>query len=85
MRRLACEAVIAAAEDAGLSCPDIDGFASYANDANESSIMQVALGSKQVRFASMAWGGGGACAAVAHAAAAVSTRRSCAKRNSVRA
>lgn len=71
--QLACEAVIAAAEDAGLSCPDIDGFASYANDANESSIMQVALGSKQVRFASIAWGGGGACAAVAHAAAAVST------------
>jgi acetyl-CoA acetyltransferase len=73
--QLACEAVIAAAADANLPCSDIDGFASYANDANEPSIMQMALGSKQVRFASMAWGGGGggACAAVAHAAAAVSS------------
>ena len=72
---LACRAVLAAAADAGLPCAEIDGFASYANDRNESSIMQIALGTRQVRFASMVWGGGGggACAAVAHAAAAVTS------------
>lgn len=71
--QLACEAVLAAAADAGIHCAEIDGFASFANDRNEPSIMQIALGTRQVRHASMVWGGGGggASAAVAHAAAAV--------------
>jgi len=73
--QLAAQAVVSAAADAGLPCSEIDGFASYANDASEPSLMQIALGAKQVRFASMVWGGGGggACAAVAHAAAAVTS------------
>ena len=71
--QLGAEAIVAAAADAGLPCSEIDGFASYANDASEPSVMQIALGARQVRFASMVWGGGGggAAGAVAHAAAAV--------------
>jgi hypothetical protein len=33
--RLACEAIIKAAEDAGIAVSDIDGLASYADDRNE--------------------------------------------------
>ncbi len=70
---LACRAIMAASDDAGLPVEAIDGFASFANDRNESAILSAALGTRQIRFASMAWGagGGGASAAVAHAAAAV--------------
>jgi len=70
---LACEAVLKAAADAGLSVSDIDGLASFANDASVPWLMQEALGLPELRFASMAWGGGGGgCyAAIAHAASAV--------------
>lgn len=73
--QLAAEAVLAAAADAKLPCELIDGFASYANDRSESAVMQTTLGTRQIRFASMVWGGGGggACGAVAHAAAAVTS------------
>ena len=70
---LAARAILAAARDAGLSPDRIDGFASYSDDRNEPSVMHATLGTRQLRFASMVWGGGGggACGAVAHAAAAV--------------
>lgn len=71
--QVAAEAVLAALDDAGMSPKDIDGFASYSNDANEAALMQVTLGVPQMRWSSMVWGGGGggSCAAVAQAAAAV--------------
>lgn len=70
---LALEAVSNAARDAGIPTGEIDGFASYSNDANLPAQMQLGLGAPVLRHASMAWGGGGGglLGAVAHAAAAV--------------
>ncbi len=71
--QVAAEAVLAALTDAGMTPDDVDGFASFSNDANEAALMQVALGVPQMRWSSMVWGGGGggSCAAVAQAAAAI--------------
>jgi acetyl-CoA acetyltransferase len=71
--QVAAEAVLHALRDAGLSPDDVDGFASYSNDANEAALMQVTLGVPRLRWASMVWGGGGggSCAAIAQAATAV--------------
>jgi len=70
---LACQAIIAAARDAGVPVSEIDGFTSFSNDASEPALLQVALGIPELRYASMVWGGGGggSCGAVAHAVAAV--------------
>lgn len=70
---MALAAVTAAADDAGLQSRQLDGFASYSNDANLPAQMQLALGMPMLRHASMVWGGGGGglLGAVAHAAAAV--------------
>ncbi|MEI6719201.1 MAG: hypothetical protein WCO67_00415 [Betaproteobacteria bacterium] len=70
---MALEAVAAAAADAGFSCRDIDGFASYSNDANLPAQMQQGLGIPVLRHASMVWGGGGGglLGAVAHARASI--------------
>lgn len=71
--QVAAEAVLAALADAGMTPADVDGFASFSNDANEAGLMQVALGVPQLRWMSMVWGGGGggSCAAIAQAAAAI--------------
>lgn len=71
--QVAAEAVLSALADAGLSPEDIDGFASFSNDANEAALMQVTLGVPQLRWSSMVWGGGGggSCAAMAQATTAV--------------
>jgi acetyl-CoA acetyltransferase len=70
---MALEAVKRAADDAGIATREIDGFASYSNDANLPAQMQLGLGVPVLRHASMVWGGGGGglLGAVAHAAAAV--------------
>src|SRR3970040_2154684 len=57
--QLACEAVLKAIEDAGLTVKDIDGICSYANDRNEPTMIAAALGIPQLRFSNMVWGGGG--------------------------
>ena len=71
--QVACEAIIAAARDAGVPVRELDGFASYSDDENEAILLHTALGCRQLRHASMVWGGGGGgnCGAIAHAAAAV--------------
>ena len=71
--RLACEAVMKAADDAGLKVSDIDGFCSYSNDRNEGARLAAALGLRELRFSNMVWGGGGGgmCGAVANAAMSV--------------
>lgn len=71
--KMCLEAVLAAAEDAGLAVDELDGFASYSNDRNEPSRIASALGLPELRFSNMVWGGGGGggSAAVGNAAAAV--------------
>jgi acetyl-CoA acetyltransferase len=70
---LACDAIIAAVEDAGLKISDVDGLASYAGDRNEPNLIQDALGLPDLRFAGMVWGGGGtgACGSLLQAVLAV--------------
>jgi hypothetical protein len=69
--KLALQAILAAAKDAGIDPKDIDGFASYSNDRNDPSRLAAALGTKELRFSNMQWGGGGGgvAAAVGNAAA----------------
>lgn len=71
--RLALEAIIRAADDAGIDVAEIDGIASYSNDRNDSIRVATALGLPELRFSNMVWGGGGGggSAAIGNAAAAI--------------
>lgn len=71
--QLTLEAILAAAEDAGLDVRDIDGFCSYSNDRNDPPRLAAALGSKDLSLSNMFWGGGGGggSGAVANACAAL--------------
>ncbi len=70
---LLLQAILRAAEDAGIAPQEIDGFASYSNDRNDPSRLAAALGIPDLRFSNMQFGGGGGgvAAAVANGAAAV--------------
>jgi acetyl-CoA acetyltransferase len=74
-RRTLLEAIVAAAEDAGIDPADIDGFCSFGDDENEPVKMMHDLGTKELRWSSAVWGGGGGgiCAAIGQAAAAIAT------------
>jgi acetyl-CoA acetyltransferase len=68
---LACKAIIAACDDAGLSVSDVDGFAYYSGGFDTALIAQT-LGIPEVRFtATLTGGGGGAAGCVGLAAAAI--------------
>ncbi|XOV87779.1 MAG: acetyl-CoA acetyltransferase [Pseudomonadota bacterium] len=71
--KLALQAILNAAEDAGLNVRDIDGFCSYSNDRNDPVRLGTAFNSKDIAFSNMFWGGGGGgvCGAVGNAAAAL--------------
>jgi len=71
--QITAEAISSALKDSGLTARDVDGFASFSNDANEGPLMQVALGVPEMRWSSMVWGGGGggSIAALSQACAAV--------------
>jgi acetyl-CoA acetyltransferase len=72
--KLALEAIVAAAEDAGISPADIDGFVSYGSERSEGQKMMPALGTKELRFAALAWShGGGIPGALNIAASAIAT------------
>jgi len=75
--QLSLEAILAAARDAGLAPGEIDGFASYSDDASTPDRLMIGLGTAQLRLASMVWGGGGggSCGALAQAASAVESGR----------
>lgn len=70
---LCCEAIRAAADDAGIDVSEIDGFSSYAAERHEPVLIQQTLGIPELRFSNMVWGagGGGCSAAVMNAALAV--------------
>lgn len=68
---MAAEAVVSAAEDAGLRLSEIDGFAGYAGGINTATLAQV-LGLPEVSYtATLPGGGGGSAGAVGLAASAV--------------
>jgi acetyl-CoA acetyltransferase len=71
--KLALQAILAACRDAGIDPKEVDGFASYGGDRSEAVRLAAALGTHELRFSNMHWGGGGGgvAAAVANAAAAV--------------
>src|SRR5437764_14041532 len=71
--QLVLEAILKAAEDAGIDPRDIDGYASYSNDRNDPPRLASALGSPDLSFSNMFWGGGGGggSGAVANASAAI--------------
>ncbi|HEY0453111.1 thiolase C-terminal domain-containing protein [Actinophytocola sp.] len=70
--QLAVEAAKAAISDAGLTPADIDGSVSFTHDENDESAVLTNLGIPRLRFTSRTpGGGGGSCATIQHAAAAV--------------
>ncbi len=73
--KLALQAVVTACASAGISPKEVDGFASFSNDRSDASRLAAALGIKDLRHASMQWGGGGGggSGAIANGAAAIAT------------
>jgi acetyl-CoA acetyltransferase len=70
---MACTAILAALDDAGLGVNDLDGFAIYANSCDPAQIGAV-LGVPEIRFAaSLTSGGGGAAGSLGLAAAAITS------------
>jgi acetyl-CoA acetyltransferase len=72
---LALRAIVAACDDAGLDPRDVDGFASYAGDVHDGTLLMQSLGTRELCWSSMAWGGGGGglAAAIGAAAGAICT------------
>jgi acetyl-CoA acetyltransferase len=65
------KAIIAAADDAGIKVPDIDGFA-YFSGGHDTSMLMETLGIPEVRFtATLTGAGGGSAGAVGLASAAI--------------
>lgn len=70
--QLACEAIKAACDDAGISPQDVDGLVRYEMDSNQETLLVQSLGIKNLRhWECVAYGGGAGNAVVGHAAAAV--------------
>jgi acetyl-CoA acetyltransferase len=68
---LACKAILAACEDAGLSIRDVDGFAYYSGGFDTALIAQT-LGIPEIKFtATLTGGGGGAAGSIGLAASAI--------------
>jgi acetyl-CoA acetyltransferase len=72
--QLACEAVKAALDDAGLAPADVDGLVTFTLDSSEEMEVGRSLGIDEVSmFSRIPYGGGAAAATVLHAAMAVAT------------
>src|ERR1700743_3200070 len=70
---LACKAILAALEDAGLAVHDLDGFAIYSSSCDPAQVASV-LGVPEVRFAAtLTSGGGGSAGALRLAGAAITS------------
>ncbi len=68
---MACKAILAALDDAGLTADDLDGFAYYSGGSDTALIAQI-LGVPEVRFTgALTGGGGGSAGSVGLAAAAI--------------
>ena len=73
LRKLCLQAIVAACDDAGIDPKDVDGFASYGADTNEAPRLCGPLGTREMRWASMVFGGGGGgnAGAIGQAASAI--------------
>jgi acetyl-CoA acetyltransferase len=72
--QLACEAVKAALDDAGITAADVDGLVTFTLDSSEEMEVGRGLGIDDVRlFSRIPYGGGAAAGTVLHAAMAVAT------------
>ncbi len=67
--KLALRAITAAAEDAGIDVRDINGFVSYASERSDPAKLMPALGTREVKFASLVWFHGGGLPATLNIAA----------------
>src|SRR5688500_6622684 len=68
---LACQSILGALDDAGLTIKDLDGFALYSASVDPAELASM-LGMPEVRFAATLTSGGGGCAgSLGLAAAAV--------------
>ncbi|MBM3594569.1 MAG: lipid-transfer protein [Alphaproteobacteria bacterium] len=72
--RVACDAILAALADAGLSAKDIDGIVTYTIDNNDEVSLNRALGIENVKYSvRLPLGGGGSAATIHHACAAIAS------------
>ena len=70
---MACTAILAALDDAGLTIKDLDGFAIYSSSCDPATVGAV-LGVPEIRFAAtLTSGGGGAAGSLGLAAAAITS------------
>jgi acetyl-CoA acetyltransferase len=70
--QLCLEACKAALDDAGIAPRDVDGLVTFSMDSSPSIMVGRGLGVAELRYFSLVdYGGGAACATVAHAAAAI--------------
>ena len=53
------EAIRAACADAGFDPAEVDGFVSYGDDKNEPVRLMATLGTRELKWSSVVWGGGG--------------------------
>jgi acetyl-CoA acetyltransferase len=71
--QLACQAILKAVDDAGLTIKDVDGFALYSAPIDPAEIGAI-LGIPEIRFAATLTSGGGGCAgSLGLAASAIAT------------
>jgi acetyl-CoA acetyltransferase len=72
--QLACEATVAALDDAGLSPSDVDGMVTFTMDSNNEIEVARGVGIPELKFFSrIHHGGGAACGTIQQAAMAVAT------------
>ena len=73
-KTLACRAVLAALDDAGIDPAEVDALASYTMEETDEVELAKSIGAGDITFFSRTgFGGGGSCATVAHLAMAVAT------------
>ncbi|WP_269855656.1 lipid-transfer protein [Streptomyces sp. RPT161] len=71
-KTLACRAILAALDDAGIDPCEVDAFASYTMEETDEVEIAKSIGAGDVTyFSKVGYGGGGSCATVAHLAAAI--------------
>jgi acetyl-CoA acetyltransferase len=72
--QLACEAITASLDDAGMTASDVDGIVSYTVDPVEETELVRSAGFREIAFSSrVPYGGGGSMGTLLHAAAVIAS------------